>query len=194
MIHHSAERNQSYDCLEITRNDRYLISIQITFRYWPDRPSKAVETYFTLTRFRNNEKLLVAKSSFMVPAPSQRRRKLEKQPRSLVRSDLLQKGDRLCVTVSRPDLVYASTIDNFFGIVSLWEMPARNIKFPVVIIKAEGSRSMICLTRNDHRVNSPAGKDPQRNLPRSCHCSRYDWVSTIYFSYFFIEIYSLGTH
>ena len=106
----------------MTRNDLYLITVQLTFRFgrFLALPPRTTEAYFTVTRFRHNSSLLIAKNSFMVPAPSQGSKGfLHKQPHTLVRSDLLQNGDRLCVTVSRPDLIYASKIDNFFGIISL---------------------------------------------------------------------------
>ena len=117
MTHHL--RNFTFDCLEITRKGRYLITIQLTYRYTDNEPSRIIKSYFTLTRFRRNEAYVIAKYDHLVPAPGKRRSNIVSQPVTMVRSDPLRYGDRVCVTVSHPGLIYASKIDNFFGIVAL---------------------------------------------------------------------------
>ena len=111
--------NQSLDCLEVTQSGRYLTTVQLTYIYTQNEPAKEVLTYFTLTRFRNNEPYQFAKSSHVIPAKDQRSGSAVKYPATMVRSDPFKSGDRICVTVSRADLLYVSKIDNFFGIVAL---------------------------------------------------------------------------
>ena len=111
--------NAQFDCLEAKQNGRYLISIQLTYHYSFTSPQHMVKSYFTLTRFRNDEPCLVAKSDHVVPPRNLRVKTITKQPVTMVRSDQLRKGDRLCVTASNPKLIYASKIDNFFGMVAL---------------------------------------------------------------------------
>lgn len=111
-------RESAFDCLESTADDLYLISIQLTYRYNATFPSEAVKSYFTLTKF-SGVITLVAKIDTMIPPPSKRYNTTVKQPVVMVRSEQLIKGDRLCVTVSHPELIYASQIDNFFGMFSL---------------------------------------------------------------------------
>ena len=112
--------NRQYDCLEPTQDGHYLISIQLTYLYSATSPSGMVKNYFTLTRFRNNEPPYVAaKSDHVVPPPEKRIGTVTKQPVTMVRSDLLRAGDRLCVRVRYPELIYASKIDSFFGMVAL---------------------------------------------------------------------------
>lgn len=55
----------------------------------------------------------------MVPSPKYRSEK-NLVPQTMILSDKLQKDDLLCVTASHLELIYASNIDNFFGIVSIW--------------------------------------------------------------------------
>ena len=109
-----------YDCLEVTLDDRYLITIQITFRFTLTKPPIAVNSYFTLTRFRNHEAYLIAKSQYMVPKRSHRSGK-SLVPRTIVLSEPLRRNDLLCVAVSHPELIYASSIDNFFGTIAIWK-------------------------------------------------------------------------
>ena len=114
--------NHTYDCLELTRDDRYIMSIQLTYRYTATTPSEAVRSYFTLTKFGGGNVVVVAKSDFTIPDPRKRNNITVKQPITMVRSDQLISGDRLCVTVAHPELIYASQIDNFFGVFSLWRI------------------------------------------------------------------------
>ena len=111
--------NHQYDCLEATQDGHYLISMQLTYYYSARSPSSSVRSYFTLTRFRNNEPYVIAKSDHVVPPKAQRVATVTKQPVTVVRSDPLRKGDRLCVMMPNPKLIYASKIDNFFGMVAL---------------------------------------------------------------------------
>lgn len=61
--------NHTYDCLELTRDDRYIMSIQLTYRYTATTPSEAVRSYFTLTKFGGGNVVVVAKSDFTIPDP-----------------------------------------------------------------------------------------------------------------------------
>lgn len=117
MTHYHA--NHPFDCLEVSMDGRYLIAIQLTFRYTALNPSTAVKSYFTLTKFKNNMAFVVAKNNYMVPTPNKRIGSTVKQPVTMVRSDPLKKGDHICVTVSHPGLIYASKLDNFFGVIYL---------------------------------------------------------------------------
>ena len=125
--------NHQYDCLETTQAGHYLIFIQLTYQYSDKLPLFMVKSYFTLTRFRNNKPYVVAKSDHVVPPRKQRIGTVTKQPFTMVRSDSLRTGDRLCVMVSNPELIYASKIDNFFGIVALWRWQKWGRRFQVVI-------------------------------------------------------------
>ena len=111
--------DHDFDCLEVTRDDRYLISIQLTYRYTATVPSEAIRSYITLTKFSGDDVVVVAKSDFSVPEPRNRNNVTVKQPLIMLRSDRLNSGDRLCVTVAHPELIYASKLDNFFGVFSL---------------------------------------------------------------------------
>ena len=120
-INHVTHRHggHDFDCLEVTRDDRYLISIQLTYRYTITLPSEAIRSYFTLTKFSGDDVVVVAKSDFSIPEPRNRNNITVKQPIIMLRSDRLSSGDRLCVTVAHPELIYASQLDNFFGVFSL---------------------------------------------------------------------------
>ena len=111
--------NHSFDCLEIPSSGRYLVAIQVTYRFTISYPSTAVRTYFTLTRFRRDAAHLVAKSEYPVQAPRLRSSATVRKSVTMVRSIVLNIGDRISVTVSHPALIYASKIDNFFGIIQL---------------------------------------------------------------------------
>ena len=117
VTHHHGDNE--FDCLEVTKNNRYLVSIQLTYRYTATDPSEAVRSYFTLTKFSQGNVVLVAKSDFGVPEPKNRYDVTVRQPIIMLRSARLNNGDRLCVTVAHPELIYASQIDNFFGVYSL---------------------------------------------------------------------------
>ena len=111
--------SHSFDCLEISTAGRYLVTIQLTYRFTNINPPTAVKSYVTLTKFRDNMAHLVAKSDMLVPSPRRRSGTATSQPVTIVRSDPLRVGDQICVTASHPDLIYASKIDNFFGIIRL---------------------------------------------------------------------------
>ena len=111
--------DHAFDCLEVTRDNHYLISIQLTYRYTAAEPPEVVTSYFTLTKFSENNVVVVGKSDFTIPEPRKRNKITVKQPVILVRTDQLISGDRLCVTVAHSELIYASQIDNFFGVFSL---------------------------------------------------------------------------
>ena len=83
------------------------------------KPDKAIKSYFTLTKFKDETAYVAAKSDYMIPDPSVRSNSTVKHPIIMVRSDKLESKDLICVTASHPDLIYASQIDNFFGIVAL---------------------------------------------------------------------------
>ena len=78
-----------------------------------------VKSYFTLTIFRNNNPFVVAKSHHVIPPREKRMKTVTKQPVTMVRSNALRQGDRLCVLMSNIELIYASKIDNFFSMIAL---------------------------------------------------------------------------
>lgn len=109
---------RGFDCLEITVDDRYLITIQLTYRFSLDKPPTSVKTYFQLVRFRNNNQYVIAQSHFMVPSRSSRS-KSNIVPHTMTLSASLLRADVLCVTARNPALIYVSMLDNFFGVVSI---------------------------------------------------------------------------
>ena len=111
--------NHTFDCLEIPRTERYLVTVQLTYHFTNSEPSTAVQTYFTLTRFRNHLPYIISKSDYQVPSPRLRRSNNVRQPVTMVRINPLRAKDRLCITASHLGLIYASKIDNFFGLVNL---------------------------------------------------------------------------
>ena len=97
-------------CLKISTDDNYLITVQITYLIKNGMTSL---TYFSLVRFRNDERLAVATRFTDFHSRS---RKISE---SVVIQQRLQEDDILCVIAEDPELIYASSIDNFFGASSL---------------------------------------------------------------------------
>ena len=111
----------TFDCLEIAIEGRYLITLQLTIRYTVTEPRTGLTGYVTLTNFRNNSVFIFAKTSFTIPETGKGEVATMKQPVTMIRSALIQTGDILCVAMSNPELIYISNIDNFFGLVILWK-------------------------------------------------------------------------
>ena len=117
MTHHF--EGHTFDCLETVTDGRYLVTLQLTVRYTVTEPSAALTGYITLTIFGTDLVSIVAKTSFNIPGPEKRKASTVKQPVAMVRSVSMHTGDKLCVTVSNPELIYVSNIDNFLTFVYL---------------------------------------------------------------------------
>ena len=111
--------NSVFDCLETVNEGRYLITLQLSIRYTVTEPPTGLTGYVTLTNFKNGVVFIIAKTSFTISEPGQREKSTVNQPVTIVRSASMQTGDRLCVTMSNPEIIYISNIDNFFGLVIL---------------------------------------------------------------------------
>ena len=105
--------NHSFDCLKTVKTGRYFITLQVTLFYSSDKPATLINSYVTLTRFRNNNVLVVAMKHHVIPSNS------VKQPISVVISVPLYHGDCLCATTLHPELIYLSSVDSFFGLILL---------------------------------------------------------------------------
>lgn len=114
-VHHVTYffNNHSFDCLKTVKTGRYFITLQVTLFYSSDKPPTLINSYVTLTRFRNNNVLVVAMKHHVIPSNS------VKQPISVVISVPLYHGDCLCATTSHPELIYLSSVDSFFGLILL---------------------------------------------------------------------------
>ena len=109
-----------FDCLETTKDGHYLISIQLMHMYrytYSSDDENVYNSYATLCTFRNNTDIPAVARSYHAVLPIKQR--IIREPITLVRSDLLRKGDRLCVVVSNPEMIDATDSHTFFRIVAL---------------------------------------------------------------------------